>query len=502
MAVLVESLEAGGSRSAALKSDGTVTEWGAINIGGQVGFPSGLSSATALSVGWEHALARKSDGTVVGWGGNNSGQVTIPSGLNDVVAVSAGGSFSLALKSDGTVVGWGNNINGQAVPPAGLPQLDAIAAGWNHSLGITTTGAVVGWGNDGFDNYIPPSGLTNVTAISTNRWHSLAVKSDGTVVGWGLDDSGQASPPAGLSDVIAVSAGYEFSLALKSDGTVVGWGLDGDGQATPPPGLTGVVAISAGQRHGLALKSDGTVVGWGYDVDGQATPPLSIQPPAEGDLAATLSFSAEFADVTGYSGNISAPIALSSSFSAFQDWLSKTPPTLLQETYRLIITGAQDGVQDLAIGQLSSWQATNQAGARSSYLQAVIPAADSFLPQIEARQNGELAIQKGYKFSDGSVRFEEIMRSRFDSLRSDRGGQALTLTLSGYLFNKPASFGARKLTGIRSISAPNGKRRVRCDVDTFLQPGMTVTALEETFTADFINYYVSQFDKFCEVSER
>ena len=41
-----------------------------------------------------------------------------------------------------------------------------------------------------------------------------------------------------------------------------------------------------------------------------------------------------------------------------------------------------------------------------------------------------------------------------------------------------------------------------CDIDLFLQPGMTVTALNESFQADYINYYVNDTDKFCEVGER
>jgi hypothetical protein len=136
------------------------------------------------------------------------------------------------------------------------------------------------------------------------------------------------------------------------------------------------------------------------------------------------------------------------------------------------------------------------------YLQAVIPAAEQYLDGIEARQNGDLVIQKGYRLSNGQTQYDEIMRSGFDNLRPDRGQRALTITVSGYRQDKPLSKGARALTGIRSISTSNGKRRVRCNIDLFLQPGMTVTALNETFTADFINYYVTQADKFCEVSER
>jgi len=217
-------------------------------------------------------------------------------------------------------------------------------------------------------------------------------------------------------------------------------------------------------------------------------------------LSATLPLSAAFTNsVTGVLG---ASLAFKAKFSGFQDWISNLPAVQIQEVYQLVITGAPDGLQDLAIGQISSWQATNQAGGRSSYLQAVIPAADLLLPSIAERKNGELVLQKGYRLADGSVRFEEILRSRFDTLRPDRGPRALTVTVSGYLLKEGSFLGTRTLTGIRSISSPNGKRRVRCNIDLFLQPGMTANALGDLFKVDYINYYVNQSDKFCEVSER
>ena len=135
-------------------------------------------------------------------------------------------------------------------------------------------------------------------------------------------------------------------------------------------------------------------------------------------------------------------------------------------------------------------------------MQAVIPAADQYVADIEARSNGELVIQKGYKLATGQVQFEEILRSAFDDARPDQGRSSVTLTVSGYMRGRPVSNGSRVLTGIRSTSKPNGKRRVLCDIDLFLQPGMTVTALNESFQADYINYYVNDTDKFCEVGER
>lgn len=215
-----------------------------------------------------------------------------------------------------------------------------------------------------------------------------------------------------------------------------------------------------------------------------------------------LSVTASGNATNGYSGSGAASLGIAASGLAYQDWLSKLPPVQIQELYRLMITGAPDGQPDLHIGGISSWQATSQADGRSSYLQAVIPAADQHLTAIEARQNGELVIQKGYRFADGSSRYEEILRSNFDTLRPDRGRSSLTVTVSGYLPGQGAPSGSRVLNGIRSVSTSNGKRRVRCNVDLFLKPGMTVHALGESFVASYINYYVTQADKFCEVGER
>lgn len=224
---------------------------------------------------------------------------------------------------------------------------------------------------------------------------------------------------------------------------------------------------------------------------------------AGGPLSARLDFDASFAgEVRDVEGVIAAELSFGVAFSGFQDWLAGVPPIQLQEVYRLIITGAADGLADLYIGGISSWQATNQAGERSSYLQAVIPAADQYMTDIDARKNGELVIQKGYRLAGGHVTYSEILRSRFDTLRPDRGRRSLTVTVSGYQSGKPEASGARALTVVRTISTSNGKRRVQCEIDLFLQPGMTVTALNQSFKADFINYYVNDSDKFCEVGER
>jgi len=225
--------------------------------------------------------------------------------------------------------------------------------------------------------------------------------------------------------------------------------------------------------------------------------------PPQIEIYATLLITGDFEVLTDFvAANFDVTFPVSASVALYQDWIESISPWQLQEVYKLVVTGAANGVPDLVIGGISSWQATNQAGDRSSYLQAVIPAAGQYLDDLTTRQDGELVIFKGYRLSDGSEQYSEILRSNFDTLRYDRGPGRLTATVSGYLSGRPVSSGARTVTGVRSINLTGGKYRVRCDIDLFLQPGMTVTADDVTFVADYINYYVSETDKFCEVGEQ
>lgn len=254
----------------------------------------------------------------------------------------------------------------------------------------------------------------------------------------------------------------------------------------------------------LSLTADAHGVNFSQNI---GSPTLSLDASATGSLtedygAPVLSFDATATGTVTVTGSGDAGLSLSANSRGINDWIAALDPTQLQEVYKLTVTGSANGLSDLVIGKISSWQATNQADGRSSYLQAVVPAAGDYLDELTNRQDGELVIFKGYRFSDGSERYEEILRSNFDTFRYDRGPRSLSATVSGYLSGKQAESFSRTLTGIRSISLTNGKYRVRCDIDLFLQPGMTVTADSVSFVADFINYYVNQNDKFCEVSER
>ena len=292
-----------------VNADGTVTAFGDNDLGG-CDVPAGLTGVVAVSAGDSISLALKSDGTVVEWGGQAPWGPMYgrpPAGLTNVVAISRTG-HGLALKSDGTVVAWGDNNYGQRNVPAGLTNVVAIAGSEYTSFALKSDGTVVSWGRQ--SNI--PAGLSGVIAIDACPYGgAVALKSDGTVVTWDF-----GSPPDGLSGVVAVAAGSTHMAALKSDGTVVAWGANtafrpsGDTTNLVPYELTGVVAISAGSNRTFALKADGSVVWWGqgstnwglYRVNGELyrTPTGGYVDLRKGDPIAGVS--AGFAYTTTYSG--------------------------------------------------------------------------------------------------------------------------------------------------------------------------------------------------------
>lgn len=514
---------AGSGESIAIDESGNVVVWG--DTGSLGATPSGLSGSTNVTAGQGYVLAVKSDGTVEAWGAPyfDEGQTSVPAGLSGVVMVSASTRHVLALKDDGTVIGWGRNVDGQISIPAGLSGVAQVAAGASFSAALKSDGTVVAWGDSGSNRTNVPSGLSGVVKIAAGYDHTLALKDDGTVSAWGAElYGGETTVPAGLSGVVSITAGEGHSAALKDDGTVVSWG------ALASPSLSNVYEIYGGRAYMLAVYADGSMTGWGADGNGQSSPDpslritLSGESPVDNPIVAQVGISANLSGSVAEAGQIHASISLSSQAYGYKadshgavsaaigvsgaasgnvDWTQRLDPLEIQEIYTLTITGAADSLDDFVV-KISSWQATNQAGTRSSYVQAVIPAASDALSAIEARQNGDLVISKGYSFLDGSTKTTEILRSNFDTFRYDRGARRFTVTVSGFLSGKVEQNSTRTLTGIRSLNVTNGKRRTRCNIDMFLQPGMTVEALNESFKADYINYYVAENDKFCEVSER
>jgi alpha-tubulin suppressor-like RCC1 family protein/serine/threonine protein kinase len=325
----VTAIAGGWGNSLAVKSDGTLWDWGweflrerrpIIKHSAPIQLKVGQSAPfRSVAGGGEHSLALADDGTVWAWGNNDFAQLgdgTTTShrapvrvgGLADVVGIAAGNLYSLALKRDGTVWIWGGDglagtiLHKVPVEVPALEDVASISTGVGFYIALKKDGSVWAWGSnrdgclgDGTnkDRATPErvSGLSGVKAVAAGAHHAAALKSDGTVWTWGQNAYGELGDGSltdhwypvqvtGLDHVSAIAAGAQHTFALRNDGTVWAWGENsygvlGDGtwqdRSTPKPvrGLSGVDAIASGGQHGIARKNDGTLWTWGWNEYGQ-----------------------------------------------------------------------------------------------------------------------------------------------------------------------------------------------------------------------------------------
>jgi len=180
----------GANHTAAIKTDGTLWTWGA-STSGQLGDNTTISKSTPIQTstggtnwkqvacGGQHTAAVKTDGTLWNWGQGTAGQlgdntitnkctpVTTFAGGTNWKQVACGFSHTMALNDDGInkqLYVWGNNNGSQ------------LGTNW-LSLDLKPAQTFAGG--------------TNWKQVSCGNAHTAAIKTDGTLWTWGQGTSGQ-----------------------------------------------------------------------------------------------------------------------------------------------------------------------------------------------------------------------------------------------------------------------------------------------------------------------
>jgi len=167
----------------------------------------------------------------------------------------------------------------------------------------------------------------------------------------------------------------------------------------------------------------------------------------------------------------------------------------LPDIYRLQLCAAWVPVSSVSV----------RRSAESATLTAIIPAATGPLIAIALAaltDGADLTLYRGVRFTDGTEQLEPMLSGPLVSARSDRGASNGALTLSATILALPIAPQARALKGISYINQVNGARRVRCAVDTFIQPGDTalLPGGESLLVSDMV-YFISPAQGTLEVSE-
>jgi alpha-tubulin suppressor-like RCC1 family protein len=283
------------SRTAAIKTDGTLWTWGAGNLFqlGNAGITGSSTPVTTFAGGndWKQVSAGnnttaaiKTDGTLWTWGQGGFGQlgnaivfsrstpVTTFSGGNNWKQVSVGNFHTAAIKTDGTLWVWGTAINGR---------LGNAETTGTRSTPVTTF-----------------AGGTNWKQVSAANNTTAAIKTDGTLWTWGYSRNGRLGNAVAVDTTVSVStpvttfsggtnwkqvSASNFNMAaIKTDGTLWSWGYNGVagvlgnaaiGNISTPvttfAGGTNWKQVSSGYFHTAAIKTDGTLWTWGDGTNGR-----------------------------------------------------------------------------------------------------------------------------------------------------------------------------------------------------------------------------------------
>ncbi len=286
---------------------------------------SGIRTATAVAVGGFHGCALLASGAIRCWGLNSYGQLgngttnniaTTPvavTGISTATALDLGYWHSCALLASGHIQCWGSGYlgvlgNGSAanssipVTVTGISTATAVGAGQDTSCALLTSGAVQCWGSNYYgglgngtntDSNTPVtvSGISNATAIAVGADSACALLASGEVRCWGLNEVGTLGsgtnsnsnipvPVTGIGTAVAITAGQLHYCAILHSGSVLCWGGNSNGElgngtttdSNIPVRVSTIstpTRLAAGLFHTCALFAGGAMKCWGWNHNAQ-----------------------------------------------------------------------------------------------------------------------------------------------------------------------------------------------------------------------------------------
>jgi streptogramin lyase len=163
----------------------------------------------------------------------------------------------------------------------------------------------------------------------------------------------------------------------------------------------------------------------------------------------------------------------------------------LQEVYALYLGGV--------LLPFSSISARRDAGGLS--LNVTIPSASAeLLAAVAANESGTLRVLRGPRLPDGSVQLDGLWNAALDTWSYRAGAEAGSITLQASAPTAIQAVRPRPLREVSYIGSGQGVRRVRCRIDTYLQPGdVALLGAGQTLAVSDLTYSIQPGAAFMEV---
>lgn len=155
--------------------------------------------------------------------------------------------------------------------------------------------------------------------------------------------------------------------------------------------------------------------------------------------------------------------------------------------YHCLLTGAPDGLPDTVL-PIKSFSVRHREST-ASYYQIVIPSL-GYVDALTARPNGEIVI---WSDTDGAT--EELMRGSLGDVRSDRGPNSQSITISGNASRAATPLATYTVTDVLyQYSTFDGEHRLRIRPRAGIRPGDTIRYGGTFFTVGLVSWSVSVSD--------